>query len=193
MTHAATARTAATGESERLLIDRVQRGEREAARALYDAHARRVHRLIYRLSGDEDMARDLTQDTFVRVFQKLSTFRGESSFGTWLHRIAVTVALNGMRRERRHRLITPGLDGIAEPAVSAHEGDPQLRARLEAAVRALPEGGRLVLIMHDIEGYTHAQIATLLGIAEGTSKTRLFDARIRLRQLLADFAPGKEI
>src|SRR5262245_15160670 len=98
MTHAATARTAASGESERLLIASAQRGEREAARALYDAHARRVHRLIYRLCGDEDMARDLTQDTFVRVFQKLSTFRGESSFGTWVHRIAVSVALNGLRR-----------------------------------------------------------------------------------------------
>jgi RNA polymerase sigma-70 factor (ECF subfamily) len=194
MTHAApaTVLTAAPGESERHLIARAREGDRAAARSLYDAHARRVHRLIFRLCGDEDLARDLTQDTFVRVFRKLDTFRGDSAFGTWVHRIAVSVALNGMRREKRHRILGQGLDDVAEPAVFQGPGDPELRARLEAAINALPEGGRLVIIMHDIEGYTHAQIATLLGIAEGTSKTRLFDARARLRKTLADVAPEKD-
>src|SRR5678815_1861202 len=101
MTHNAIARETATGDDERLLITRAQRGDRDASRALYDAHARRVHRLAFRMCGDEDMARDFTQDTFLRVFQKLHTFRGEAAFSTWVHRIAVSVTLNGMRKQKR--------------------------------------------------------------------------------------------
>ena len=93
MTHAALAAEASTVPDERFLIARAQQGDRDAARSLYDAHSRRVHRLVFRLCGDEEMARDLTQDTFIRVFDKLMSFRGESAFATWVHRIAVTVTL----------------------------------------------------------------------------------------------------
>ena len=98
MTHAALVLEASTGYDERLLISQAQRGDRQAAKALYDAHARRVHRLVFRICGDEEMARDLTQDTFVRIFQKLSTFRGDAAFSTWVHRIAVSVARTPDRR-----------------------------------------------------------------------------------------------
>ena len=193
MTHAALVTEAAPApprEDERLVISRAQRGDRGAAQALYDAHARRVHRLVYRLCGDEEMARDFTQDTFVRVFQKLDTFRGESAFSTWVHRIAVTVTLNGMRKEKRLRRYSDDLDSIAElPAAVPHGSniEPDLRDRLASAIAALPESCRVSVQLHDIEGYTHQEIGTMLGIAEGTSKARLFDARNRLRKALSQF------
>jgi RNA polymerase sigma-70 factor (ECF subfamily) len=188
MTHAAIATEASIGDDERLLIAKVQQGDRGAARTLYDAHARRIHRLVFRLCGDEEMARDYTQDTFVRVFQKLSTFRGESAFATWVYRIAVTVTLNGMRKERRLRRYSDDLDVAAElPAAPSSTIEPDLRARLASAIEALPESCRVSVILHDIEGYTHLEIAGMLGIAEGTSKARLFDARNRLRKALSQF------
>ena len=189
MTHAALAGEVAQGDTERLLIARARRGDREAARGLYDAHARRVHQLIYRLCGNEQMAQDLTQDTFVRVFQHLDRFRGDSAFSTWVHRIAVRVTLNGIKSERRHLRIVEDVDADTLLAPEPPAGDPELRARLAEAIDALPEGCRMSVILHDIEGYTHLQIAEMLGIAEGTSKARLFDARARLRTALARFAP----
>jgi RNA polymerase sigma-70 factor (ECF subfamily) len=159
-----------------------------AARALYDAHARRVHRLVFRLCGDDEMARDFTQDVFVRVFQKLDTFRGEAAFSTWVHRIAVTVTLNGLRKERRLRRHSDDLDVASElPAPAPNGIEPDLRARLASAIEALPESCRVSVVLHDIEGYTHMEIAAMLGIAEGTSKARLFDARNRLRKALSGF------
>ena len=145
-----------------------------------------VWRLAYHLAGPDD-ADDVTQDTFVRAFDQLNNFRGESAFGTWLHRIAVTVTLNGMRKVRRLRERETSLDDDPGLGTVSHRADPDLRSRIAAAIDALPEGTRLTLIMHDIEGYTHAEIAESLGIAEGTSKSRLFDARGRLRQALAAF------
>jgi RNA polymerase sigma-70 factor (ECF subfamily) len=188
MTHAAVLREASTESDERFLVARAQQGDREAARHLYDAHARRVHRLCYRLCGDEEMARDYTQDTFVRVFQRLSTFRGESAFGTWVHRIAVTVTLNGIRKERRLKRTSDDLDVAADLPAKSNDVEPDLRAKLAAAIEALPESCKVSVILHDIEGYTHAEIGTMLGIAEGTSKARLFDARSRLRKALSQFA-----
>lgn len=188
MTHAALVLEASTRTDERLLIARAQEGDRQAARALYDAHAQRIHRLVFRICGDEEMARDLTQDTFVRAFQRLSSFRGDSAFGTWVHRIAVTVALNGIRKERRLRLTSDTLEAAEDLAAPAEHIDPDLRAKLAAAIDALPEGHRMTVILHDIEGYTHAEIGEMLGIAEGTSKARLFDARGRLRKALSQFS-----
>jgi len=188
MTHNAIARETATGDDERLLITRAQRGDRDASRALYDAHARRVHRLAFRMCGDEDMARDLTQDTFLRVFQKLHTFRGEAAFSTWVHRIAVSVTLNGMRKQKRIDRYHDALDETGElPAPPNADIEPDLRARLASAIDALPPGCRTSVVLHDLEGYTHVEIAAMLGIAEGTSKARLFDARTRLRKALSLF------
>ena len=189
MTHVALAAEASTVPDERFLIARAQQGDRVAARSLYDAHSRRVHRLVFRLcGGDEEMARDFTQDTFIRVFDKLSTFRGESAFATWVHRIAVTVTLNGLRKEKRLKRGADDLDVANDLPAPSINVDPDLRAKLRAAIEALPPGSRASVILHDIEGYTHAEIGEMLGIAEGTSKARLFDARSRLRKALAAYA-----
>jgi len=189
MTHVALAAEASTVPDERFLIARAQQGDRDAARGLYDAHSRRVHRLVFRLcGGDEEMARDFTQDTFIRVFDKLSTFRGESAFATWVHRIAVTVTLNGLRKEKRLKRGADDLDVANDLPAPSINVDPDLRAKLRAAIEALPPGSRASVILHDIEGYTHAEIGEMLGIAEGTSKARLFDARSRLRKALAAYA-----
>src|SRR5687767_7457076 len=187
MPRAATLRDESVPPDERALIARVLDGDRVAGRQLYEAHAPRVHRLVYRICGDAELAQDFTQDAFVRAFDQLGNFRGEAAFGTWLHRIAVTVTLNGMRKVRRLRERETPLDDEAGLGTVSHRADPDLRSRIAAAIDALPEGTRLTLIMHDIEGYTHAEIAESLGIAEGTSKSRLFDARGRLRQALAAF------
>lgn len=169
---------------ESQLIARVLDGDREAARQLYDAHAPRVYRLVYRLCGDEDLARDFTQDTFVRAFDQLARFRGDAAFSTWLHRIAVTTTSNAMRRVRRQRHRETAIDGIPEPmAPPAADGD--LQQRLAAAIDALPEIYRTTLVMHDIEGFTHPEIASALGVPEGTCKSRLFQARAQLRRMLA--------
>lgn len=172
---------------ESQLITRILDGDREAARQLYDAHAPRVYRLVYRLCGDEELARDFTQDTFVRAFDQLAGFRGDAAFSTWLHRIAVTTTSNAMRKVRRRWLRETAIDGIPEPAAPP-PADDDLQARLAAAIDALPEIYRTTLVMHDIEGFTHAEIASALGIPEGTCKSRLFQARAQLRRTLAPFA-----
>lgn len=188
MTSPAIATTDHRRTDERELIARVLRGDRLAGRELYDAHSARVFRLVHRLCGDAELAREFTQDAFVRAFAQLDRFRGDAAFGTWIHRIAVTVTLNGMRKVRRLRDREVDLEH-ASPMAHATSGiDPDLRSRLARAIEALPEGLKVTLVMHDIEGYTHQEIAASLGIAEGTSKSRLFDARGRLRTALADFA-----
>jgi RNA polymerase sigma-70 factor (ECF subfamily) len=172
---------------ERSLIAKVVIGDRVAARALYDTHAARVHRIAYRICGDAELAADVTQDVFVLVFRELPRFRGESALSTWLHRIAVTVSLNAMRKVKRLRERETDLDEARYHEHESGDIDPDLRERLAAAIDALPDGLRLALVMHTIEGYTHAEVGSALGIAEGTSKARVFEARARLRESLGDF------
>ena len=174
-------------DDERSLIARAVVGDRVAARSLYDKHAARVHRLAYRFCGDADMAADLTQDVFVLVFRELPKFRGESAFSTWLHRVAVTVSLNAMRKVKRLREREADLNEARHHEHESGDIDPDLRSRLAAAIDALPEGLRLALVMHTIEGYTHAEVGSALGIAEGTSKARVFEARAKLRVSLGDY------
>ena len=189
MTTPAIARQAPdAGPDERTLIARTVAGDRTSARTLYDRHAKRVHRLVFRLCGDEELACDLAQDVFVRAFAQLARFRGESAFTTWLHRIAVTTALNQMRKVKRIRAHEEVLEEDDHHAAPVREADPDLKVRLHAAIDALPEGLRMTVVLHDVEGYTHHEIGELLGVAEGTSKARLFEARARLRVALADFA-----
>lgn len=174
--------------SERHLIAGVLAGDRAAGRALYDAHAPRIHRLAFRLTGDEELARDCTQEAFIRAFERLDDFRGEAAFGTWLHRIAVTVTLNAMRKQRRWWKRETPLEHAAEVQETRPRSEPDLKDRLRAAIDALPEIYRLVVVMHDVEEYTHVEIAGALGIPVGTSKARLSAARAKLRMALADFA-----
>jgi len=172
--------------NESQLIARVIAGDRLAGRALYDTHAPRVYSLAYRMSGDPERAREFTQDTFIRAFARLSQFRGDAAFSTWLHRIVVTVISNARRSEVRFAREV-ALDEANLIEASAPEAEPDLKDCIARAVENLSEAYRMTLIMHDIEGYTHAEIAGILGVPEGTSKSRLSAARAQLRQELAAF------
>ena len=173
---------------QRALIERARRGDASAHRALYDTHVEQIYRLTFRLTGAEHLARDVTQDTFVRAFSSLDGFRGDSAFGTWLHSIAVSLSLNEIRRHKRERTRNAPLEDATMLAESAPRSDPLLRAKLTEAVNDLPEGCRTVFMMHDAEGYTHEEIAAALGVAVGTSKAQLARARGKLRVALAQFA-----
>jgi RNA polymerase sigma-70 factor (ECF subfamily) len=175
--------------SEPDLIARVLAGDRIAARELYNAHAPRVYRLAFRLTGDADLAREFTQDTFVRAFGQLAKFRGDSALSTWLHRITVTVVANAMRKVKRFRERETDLEDVHSFSSDSAGVDPVLRERLHRAIEALPEIYRTTVIMHDIEGYTHTEIANVLGVAEGTCKSRLSQARAQLRAALESLAP----
>jgi RNA polymerase sigma-70 factor, ECF subfamily len=173
---------------ERELISRVLAGDPSAERALYDAHVDRVFRLAYRMAGDMDRAQDYTQETFIRAFSRLSGFRGDSALSTWLGSIAISVTLNGLRKTKRRNERETGFDDITPMGHTPREADPDLKTRLNRAIEDLPEGYRAVFVMHDVEGYTHEEIASSLGVHPGTSKAQLFRARARLREALADFA-----
>lgn len=170
------------------LIDRVRAGDPEAERQLYDAHVDRVYRLAYRMTGDSDRAADYTQDTFIRVFKHLDGFRGEAALSTWITSITISVIYNGQRKVKRLRERETELDEAATVALTTRSPDPDLKERLASAVDALPDGYRTVFVMHDVEGYTHQEIGTTLGIQEGTSKAQLSRARAKLRHALAAFA-----
>jgi RNA polymerase sigma-70 factor, ECF subfamily len=170
------------------MISRAVSGDVAAQRALYDQHVDRVYRLAFRLAGDDDLARDFTQETFVRAFDRLATFRNESTLSTWLHSIGVSVALNGLRKVKRLRSREAPLDDALTVGVSTRQAEPDLKERLARAIDALPEGYRVVFLMHEVEGYTHEEIGAALGVQSGTSKAQLFRARAKLREALADFA-----
>lgn len=174
---------------ERVLIRRVLAGEPSAERELYDTHVDRVFRLCYRMAGDDELAREFTQETFIRAFGRLSGFRGEAAFSTWLHAIAVSVALNGLRKVKRFRAREADLEEALHVGTAGiSRVEPDLRGKLERAIDALPEIYRVVFLMHDAEGYTHKEIGATLGVPTGTSKARLSRARALLREALSDFA-----
>ena len=174
--------------SESQLVARAIEGDQAAQRALYDAHVDRVYRLACRVAGDDDLARDFTQEAFIRAFDRLPTFRRESSFGTWLYTITMSVALNGIRSVKRLRTREVSIDAAESLGKRDRNADPDLKDRLKRAIEDLPPGYRTVFLMHDLEGYTHEEIGEVLGIQSGTSKAQLFRARARLREVLADFA-----
>ncbi len=173
---------------DRQLIARAIAGDAAAERALYDAHVDRIYRLAYRLAGDDDLAQEITQDTFIRAFDRLRDFRGDAAFSTWLHAIAVSVALNGLRKTKRFRQRETGLEEATAMGVRTRHAEPDLKTQLKKAIDALSEGYRTVFVMHDIEGYTHEEIGAALGVETGTSKANLSRARAKLREALADFA-----
>ena len=175
--------------TDQQLVARCLAGDRLAERALYDAHVDRVYRLAYRLAGDADLAQDFTQETFIRAFDKLGQYRGDASLATWLHTIATSVSLNGMRSVTRMRARSTSIDDAAAlPAGDVRTAPHDLRERLHIAIDALSVKLRPVFVMHDVEGYTHEDISSTLNIPVGTSKARLFDARAKLRGALAMFA-----
>ncbi len=157
-------------------------GDAHAFERLYRGHLARMHSLVRRMLNDED-ADEVTQDIFVRAWQKLGTFRGESAFGTWLHRLGINVIL--ARREtlgvRRQRYVE---GEIILGLVPSRRTAPEVALDMEAAIGLLPAGARQVFVLHDIEGYRHEEIAEMLGLATGTSKSQLHRARMALRQRL---------
>jgi RNA polymerase sigma-70 factor (ECF subfamily) len=161
-----------------------QSGDPDAFEAVYREHAGRVYALCLRMSGDAVKARELLQDVFVLAWQKLGSFRGDATFATWLHRLAVNVVLMQWRSEKRKAEVA--LEAEPESLVARH-ASAEDKLDLERAVAALPPGARQVLVLHDIEGYEHAEIGKLMGIAEGTSKAHLFRARRLLREVLGGF------
>ena len=170
------------------LAGRVLAGDPRAERELYDRHVDRVYRLAHRLTNDPELAADCTQETFIRVFSKLDTFRGEAALSTWITSIAYSVIYNSLRKNRRTRDNQVDLAVADEVAVTRSDADPDLKSTLARAIDRLPLGYRTVFVMHDVEGYTHDEIARSLGIQEGTSKAQLSRARAKLRVALAAFA-----
>ncbi len=170
------------------LIERVLEGDPVAERELYDANVDRIYRLTYRMTGDEDLAQECTQETFIRAFDRLKQFRGEAALSTWLHSIAVSVVYNVMRKVKRLNQRHTELSETTGTVDGELGADPDLKQRLAAAIDELPHGYKTVFVMHDIEGYKHEEIAQVMGVRTGTSKAQLSRARAKLREALADFA-----
>jgi RNA polymerase sigma-70 factor (ECF subfamily) len=172
------------GAREQALVQRAQAGERAAFDALYAASVERVYAVCLRLCGDRPKAERLTQDTYVRAWQKLGTFRGDAALTTWLHRIAVNVVLNDGRAEGRRALRVETVADIDAYGAQARAQSTDLRIDLERAIAALPTGARTILVLHDVEGYRHDEIAAMLDIATGTVKAQLHRARRLLREMM---------
>lgn len=159
-------------------------GDTAAFERVYHAYVPRVHSLARRMAGPE-AADELTQDVFVRVWQKLATFRGDSAFGTWLHRLAVNVIVERFRSlgTARRRFLDDG-ETTLELTHAPARSRPDLGMDLEVAIAALPEGARSVFVLHDVEGFRHEEIARMLGVSAGTSKSQLHRARQILKASL---------
>ena len=167
------------------LVARLKAGDARARRAFFDEESERVWRLCYRLVGDYDAAHDLVQESFIRAFARIERYDGRGTLRGWLHRLALNLTRDAMRRDRRRgRWLTRGddesLTRVGE-APAEPDGDRQVRAALDS----LPELLRIVVVMHDVEGYTHEEIGDALGIAPGSSRARLSRARAQLRERLA--------
>jgi RNA polymerase sigma-70 factor (ECF subfamily) len=174
--------------AELALVERCRRGELGAFEELYRTHAGRLYNLALRMVGNSADAEDLLQDIFLTAHRKLESFRGESALGTWLYRLGMNQALDHLRsRSARAGQLTDGMDDTSVLAdASAHRlGAAAIdRIDLERAIAELPEGCRAAFVLHDVEGLEHGEVASVLGIAEGTSKSQVHKARLRLRALL---------
>jgi len=157
-------------------------GDQRAFEALYRLHVARIHSLARRMVGFEGDPDELTQDVFVRAWERLGTYRGEAAFGTWLHRLAVNVILNWRRTAAaERRWIEDGADADLLPSVRSGKAEAM---DLERAMAQLPPGARHVFVLHDVEGFKHEEIAAMLGVTAGTSKAQLHRARMLLRSWL---------
>jgi RNA polymerase sigma-70 factor (ECF subfamily) len=180
---------------ESRLIARAKDGDEQAFEALFHAYERRVYLLCVRMTGDSSEAEDLTQETFLQIFRKISTFRNESAFATWLHRVAVNVVLMHHRRKRLQFVPFENPDlSQEEPAWREYGAEDKTlvglidRILIRRAITQLPEGRRAVLVLHDLKGYRHTEIAKLQDCSIGNSKSQLSRARWNMRALLQ---PGR--
>jgi RNA polymerase sigma-70 factor (ECF subfamily) len=167
------------------LVARCRSGDMDAFERLYHEHAPRLYSLARRMSGSSDDADDLLQEIFLQVHRKLGTFKGDAAIGTWLYRLALNLCVDFTRgRQARMTRVTATLDedGAIEPAAARET--PLARIDLERAIERLPDGCREAFVLHDVEGLDHKDVARVLGIAEGTSKSQVFKARMKLRAWL---------
>ena len=178
--------------SEAEAIERAKLGDAEAFQLLYDKHKRRVYSLCLRMTANVAEAEDLAQEAFLQLYRKIATFRGESAFSTWLHRLSVNVVLMHLRKKSLPQISleeatqgndddTPKKDFGADDVALAGSID---RLQLQRAVSDLPPGYRTIFVLHDVEGYEHNEIATIVGCSIGNSKSQLHKARMKLRDLL---------
>jgi len=170
---------------EELLVARCRAGDRAAMRVVYEKFKRRVFTLVWRIAGEQE-AEELTQEVFLKAFRGVDRFRGEAQLGTWLYRLAVNAALSHVSRSKARTKAPESLLEVmpAPTAPAIVDGDPRVRRRIEAALAELPPGYRAVLVLHDIDGLQHEEIAEVLGCRVGTSKSQLHKARARMRELL---------
>jgi RNA polymerase sigma-70 factor (ECF subfamily) len=171
--------------TELRLVRQAQAGDLVAFERLYRENERKVFGLCFRLSSDPALAEELTQEVFVRAWRKLSSFRGESAFSSWLYPLTVNVALSERRSRRRRDARIVATEDPASLERAPRSPAPEAGFDLEKAMAALPPGARAVFVLHDVEGRTHEEIAKLLGLAPGTSKAQLHRARRLLREALA--------
>jgi RNA polymerase sigma-70 factor, ECF subfamily len=183
-----------TGEefNEAAAIERAKQGDGEAFQALYDRHKRRVYSLCLRMTANTAEAEDLTQEAFLQLYRKIATFRGESAFSTWLHRLSVNVVLMHLRKKGLPVVsLEETTQGTEDDSPKKDFGADDMnlagsidRLQLQRAVDSLPPGYRTIFVLHDVEGYEHNEIATLVGCSIGNSKSQLHKARMKLRDLL---------
>jgi RNA polymerase sigma-70 factor, ECF subfamily len=171
--------------TELRLVRQAQAGDLVAFERLYRENERKVFGLCFRMSSDPALAEELTQEVFVRAWRKLSSFRGESAFSSWLYPLTVNVALSERRSRRRRDARIVATEDPASLERAPRSPAPEAGFDLEKAMAALPPGARAVFVLHDVEGRTHEEIAQLLGLAPGTSKAQLHRARRLLREALA--------
>ena len=169
---------------ERELVSRARAGDMGAFEVLYRENVRKVFALCFRMASNPTLAEELTQDVFVKAWERLSTFRGESAFASWLYPIAVNLALSERRSRRRREMRVVTTDDLAPFESSETREKPDLAVDLERALATLPPGARSVFVLHDVEGMKHEEIAEKVGIVAGTSKAQLHRARRLLREAL---------
>ncbi len=173
-----------TGRPADALVDRAASGDTAAFEQLYRENNGRIYALCLRMTGRPAEAEELTQQAFIRAWEKLHTFRGEASFSTWMHRLAANVVLSHRRSEMRRRARTVEQEDLSFHADLSDRTDRGPAVDLEEAIAALPEGARTIFVLYDVEGYRHDEIAQLTGVASGTSKAQLHRARRLLREAL---------
>ena len=167
------------------LVARCRGGDVEAFEAVYRQHSARIFALACRMAGSPDIAEDLLQEIFLQAHRKLGTFKGDATLGTWLYRLAINLCLDFVRsRQARNAKMTGALDDDVSGEPPARRETPIARIDLERAIARLPAGCREAFVLHDVEGFDHKEIGEMLGIAEGTSKSQVFKARMKLRAML---------
>jgi RNA polymerase sigma-70 factor (ECF subfamily) len=171
-------------ETDAAIVRRAIEGDERAMRLLWNQHAAHVDAVVRRLAADPDLAEDIAQEVWIQIFRALPSWRGDAKFSTWVHRVAINRTLNALRRTKRLAATETAIDD--DSAFVEQDAERSMLAQsIDEAARQLSPGARTVFLLHDVEGYTHEEIATELGITPGGSKSQLFKARAKLRRLLA--------